>query len=120
MMKIQVVCTACGEQSNLRPGEIALTGPPPSAQPRHGSYAFRCSWCGTHVERPADERAIGLLEAGGVRRDPAGSPPAPASSGHPENPPDGAPFTLDDLIDLHAMLADPGWFDRLTSLVELG
>lgn len=116
-MRIQVVCTTCGERSNLRPHQITLAAPPPCGEPREGCYGFACSWCGDRVQRPADEHAIGLLEAGGVRRE-SRQPAATVPPGHPEDPPGGDPFTLDDLIDLHHLLAQAGWYERLASLVE--
>ena len=65
----------------------------PNAEVLHLSnvMAFRCRSC----------RSIALIETG--------------LPGHPEAPPPGPPLGLDDLIDLHALLADEGWCTELTS-----
>lgn len=100
-MRIRVRCTACGRETDLPPQQILLeVAVPPTA---HGRYSFDCPSCGARVQRLADERAIKLLEAGGV--EPSATEP------HPEQPPGGPPLTADDLIDLHELLARDDWFE---------
>jgi hypothetical protein len=56
-----------------------------------GAMSF---WC-------RSSRTIALVETGPPR--------------HPESPPPGPPLGIDDLIDMHALLADERWCTELTS-----
>ncbi|MBW3665544.1 MAG: hypothetical protein KY469_20810 [Actinobacteria bacterium] len=114
MATIRAVCNSCNAQVDLRPAEIAAHVPDGSRPETHeGSYAFRCSACRTFVVKPADDRVIGLLVAGGVEI--SSSDDAPWSHlRHPEAPlPDGPALTLDDLIDFHELLETDDWFATL-------
>ena len=73
-----------------------------------GHYTFACPECGTDVTRVADPKAVALLLAAGVTEGAApAAPELPAEDRSPR--PDGAAFTLDDLIDLHFLLDDDAW-----------
>ena len=88
---------------------IMLTVEPASGE---GTYSFVCPVCEDLVEKPADRKIVSLLKSVGVEiseREEA------ASSERPETRPDGPPFTLDDVIDFHFLLAGDDWFDRLTA-----
>lgn len=119
MATIRVRCGACGERSDLQPAQIELEVEfDEYEEPRSGRYAFDCPSCGAHIQVEADGQAVGLLMAGGVTSEVAGvsgagdGRPLPP---HPEQPPGGPPFTPDDLLELHLMLQQDGWFDRLRS-----
>lgn len=119
MTTIRATCPTCGEV-DLTPDEIRLTvirttrsevGP-------DSHYSFTCPTCDESIAKPATERIARLLSGGGVeteivdRSHPARGSRAPA---HPETPPEGPALTLDDLLDLHLLLEQDGWFSRLES-----
>lgn len=121
MATIRAVCTDCGDEVDLQPREITLVvaeeeaAPPPTA----GSYGFTCPECDRYVVKPADQRAIGLLIAGGVEPSRVGSGVGVKTSTrprHPESPPDGPAITYDDLIDFHYRLEDDSWFSELLAI----
>lgn len=121
MATIRAVCTDCGDEVDLQPREITLVvaeeeaAPPPAA----GSYGFTCPECDRYVVKPADERAIGLLIAGGVEPSRVGSGVGVKTTvrpRHPESPPDGPEITHDDLIDFHFLLEGDDWFSELLAL----
>lgn len=114
MATIRAVCNSCNAQVDLRPAEIAAHVPDDSHEDRHeGSYAFRCSSCRTFVVKPADDRVIGLLVAGGVEISSSDAAPW-AHLRHPEAPlPTGRALTLDDLIAFHELLETDDWFSML-------
>lgn len=110
MTRIRATCPTCGEV-DLRPADVSLQivrlQQDEEHEVREGStYRFDCPTCEEQVTKPADARIARLLTTGGVdvavvdvetldRREP-----------HPEAPPAGPAFTLDDLIDFHFLLAD--------------
>lgn len=66
----RVLCPSCG-YAELAAGQLRLVvaGRPGGrpGRPRGGSfYSFRCPGCGQSVRRPAGERIVELLIAGGV------------------------------------------------------
>ena len=87
---------------------IMLTVEPASGE---GVYSFVCPVCEDLVEKPADRKIVSLLKSVGVEL----SEREEAASERPETRPDGPPFTLDDVIDFHFLLAGDDWFDRLTA-----
>lgn len=100
--RIEVQCRTCG-RVRIAPSAIDLVIDDRDAA--DASYGFTCPGCDRHERRPANRTVIRMLELGGV----AGHPPLR----HPEQLDAGArdlpPFTLDDLLDLHELLADPDW-----------
>ncbi|HEX2026534.1 MAG TPA: hypothetical protein VHF25_00890 [Nitriliruptorales bacterium] len=119
MRVVRSTCPSCGPV-DLYASEIELTiVPVDGSRVGPGStYAFACPSCAALVTKPADDRIVELLVTAGVdpnlvRRD---RHPAGRSTPHPEQPPDGPALTYDDLIDLHVLLRDPGWFDQLAAL----
>jgi hypothetical protein len=76
-------------------GHRAVSLYPTGEQP---FYAFVCPTCGESVEKPADDRIIGLLKSADVRivEDPV----------YPEviDKPNAPPITLDEIIDFHFWL----------------
>ena len=102
MARIEASCPQCGVVS-CRPKEFELrqwvgTGI---------YYVFRCPKCRNMVQKPADERAIAVLQAQGVRSR-LWAPPAEMQEER-----NGPILTYDDLIDFHDLLEQPDWFDAL-------
>ena len=88
---------------------------------REGTYRFTCPTCMDAVEKRADRKIVALLVSAGV--DPSGSIPAeedelapdvPAGVPLPaaDQPPDGPPLTIDDVIDFHFKLQDDSYIQE--------
>jgi hypothetical protein len=82
---------------------------------REGTYRFTCPNCYDAVEKRADRKIVALLVSAGVDvapRDQSETRPEPHFDVHEdlEDPrgllPEGAAFTVDDLIDFHFYLED--------------
>jgi predicted RNA-binding Zn-ribbon protein involved in translation (DUF1610 family) len=122
MTRIRATCPACGEVE-LQPQDVVLTL-------RHSdtglvgdgsSYRFDCPDCFDLVTKPADERIAQLLSNGGVPiedTDDGELLDALLRPAHPERWEGGAPFSADDVLALHELLQDDGWFDRLVSALD--
>jgi hypothetical protein len=76
------------------------------------AYRFCCPGCGRAVNRPASARIIDLLVSSGAPREQWHWPAELAER------PEGPALTHDDLLDLHLLLGDDGWFDDLVALVR--
>lgn len=109
MTRIRMSCPVCGLQQDLRPDEIELLVAS-ADNDLPAAYGFTCQGCARPAIRTADERALEVLLAAGVT--PPGNRPL-SRPGHPEDPPDGPPFTLDDLLELHLLLERDDWFALL-------
>lgn len=115
MTRIRASCPACGEV-DLRPDEVSLhlvRAPDGIVRPG-SSYRFNCPDCDETVTKPADERIAQLLTTGGVPVEELDDPIDDRPE-HPEHPVPGPPLTYDDLLDLHLILQDEDWFDRLAA-----
>lgn len=110
MTRIRANCPDCGDVE-LTPDEILIQVAHDDADlVGDGSrYRFTCPDCASTVTKPADERIVQLLITGGVALQVA-EPLADPRPAHPEDPPVGAPFTPDDLLDLHLLLEGDDWF----------
>lgn len=100
---IRATCPTCGEVE-LTPDDITLrvcTHGPASY------YEFGCPLCAEQIQKPADERVVQLLISGGVAAT-VWELPQEFNEQH-----DGAPFTMDDILDLHLLLDSSDWFERL-------
>ena len=75
-------------------------------------YRFRCPSCDDMVTRNASPRIVDLLVSAGAAEE---HWRWPAELGER---PSGPPLTPDDLLDLHVMLRDDGWYERLVALVR--
>jgi predicted RNA-binding Zn-ribbon protein involved in translation (DUF1610 family) len=119
MTRSRATCPSCGE-IELRPADVVLRRVlDASGQLTDDScYRFSCPDCAELVEKPADERIAELLVTGGVAVEdvpdlaPSTSAP-PLLPPHPERPCIGPRITPDDVLDMHLLLEDPTWFDRL-------
>lgn len=113
MTRIRSNCPMCGEQ-DLRPPDVTLQ----EVRPDTWEYFFTCPECSDEVRKPADERIRQLLTNGGV-----------ATISHPRRAvptiplAQFPPFTHDDLLDFHQLLADSEkffyWFAQLAAFVEM-
>ena len=104
MATLRTTCTNCHCDVGLEPGEVLAA----SNDQLSGDYAFVCPACHELAVRPADTHALHLLRSIEVHVLDATRPP------HPEAPPAGPALTLDDLIDLHQLMEDSRFLDRLT------
>ncbi|HUH08845.1 MAG TPA: hypothetical protein VML96_13675 [Egibacteraceae bacterium] len=110
MTTIKATCPTCGEVG-LTPHDIELRV---DRQETDASfYAFKCPTCDGRVRKPADERVIRLLISGGVAVLETEAEPEP-----PKPRFEGPAISHDDLLDFHALLQSPGWFDQIRSLVR--
>jgi hypothetical protein len=86
-----------------------------------GSYRFSCPSCLDTVEKPADRKVAALLLSAGVELDEHegghddDSEAVCVAPGHPESPPSGPAFTVDDLINFHFLLRDDAKLNRSLS-----
>lgn len=114
MTRIRATCPICGEV-DLRPDDIELEiiRDVLDGVAEGSCYRFSCPTCEETVTKPADERIARLLTTGGVAvRD------LPVREPHPEEPPSGPRFTLDDLINLHQLLETDDWFLGLEAMTR--
>ena len=104
MANIRTTCPTCGPV-DLPTEEISLDVDDDGAR---GRYAFTCPNCRADITRAGDRTVVGLLLAAGVTPYQAEAPvqTAPTLPAEDRNPcPDAPALTLDDLIDLHFLLA---------------
>ena len=86
-------------------------------------FQFTCPACFAPVEKRADRATVALLVSAGVdiatRETLLGQPGAELQGPEPEpelldpmdTPPDGRPFTLDDVVDFHFLLEDDAFIE---------
>jgi hypothetical protein len=114
MIEIQSVCTECGAELELELTDLLLLLPvdsDPDVEPRllHG-----CPVCDGTTVRTVDWRLARVLMAHAA----AALPDLelePAVELHPEDPPGGSPWSVDDVIELHGVLERDDWFDQLVA-----
>lgn len=115
MTIIRVTCPSCG-QIELPSDQIELVSVPGRPIDRNNThYTFTCSVCDAIVRRPADRITATVLTSAGVAMRAPRHPVLQGRAVHPENPPQGSPFTPDDLLDLHLLLHGDDWFNLLVS-----
>jgi hypothetical protein len=103
MSTIHTFCPRCAAPVSLGPAEVLVL--PGTDASGSGTYLFLCTACGQVAAKPAGPANLALLAAAGAAAD---RPQAP-------EPPVGAPpFTCDDLLDFHLLLATD---DRLVPLL---
>jgi hypothetical protein len=77
------------------------------------AYRFRCPGCEQTVHREASPRIVDLLVSAGASQE-MWRWPAELTEHHAGGP----ALTPDDLLDMHVLLEDDGWFDQLVALVR--
>jgi len=94
----------------MGPADILLSVAPGG---REGTYRFTCPTCFDAVEKRADRKIVALLVSAGVDIAVRGTdtledtgPLFDREPDPPGMPPEGPPFTFDDLIDFHFLLDD--------------
>lgn len=79
-----------------------------------GTYSFACPGCEEVVQKRADRKIVELLRTAGVETTVTRSASGRAAPKRQETP----PFTLEDVIDLHFLLARDDWFNLLMASAE--
>lgn len=113
---IRTSCPHCAVRVWLRPREVKLALEP-TADAHAGRYAYLCPACSRIPVQKADRSLVRQLRAWGaevVTGD--GDHRRGTPVGHPETAADGPPLTLDDLLDLHELLARDDWLDEIREL----
>ena len=117
MAMIWSACPRCGglvldaEQVEI----VAVPGRPMDRE--HGSrFQFTCPMCDRRVRRSLDEETAQALIRVGVQVRPPNHPVFGRRPEPPDSRPPGPPLTPDDLLDLHLLLEEDDWFDRLLEL----
>ncbi len=108
MTTIRATCPSCGDV-RLKASDVVVRV---CANDNKGSYCFRCPSCGLRVTKSADSRIVDLLASSGVRMDVWHLP----AELHEVRI--GEPFTHDDLLEFHEILAGDAWFDTVWEMVE--
>lgn len=108
MTTIRASCPTCGDVQ-LEPSDLLVRV---CADDNQGSYCFTCPDCGFGVAKDASPRIVELLVSTGVRMDVWRLP----AELHERKR--GPQLTHDDLLDLHLLLQEEEWFERLSTLVE--
>ena len=80
-----------------------------------GAVSYICARCDTVVSVPVTIPAFLTLLSAGVAllEEVDENDPGHELSPHPEDPRAGRPFTPDDLLELHELLADDAWCSAL-------
>ncbi len=105
MTTIRTNCPTCGEV-DMSPEAVLLSVRDIAGE---GSYRFSCPECRKTVEKPADRKVVALLLSAGVELDEEREerfPVSPPDTAMYEERPGGPPFTVDDVITFHFLLAD--------------
>lgn len=105
MPVIRAMCAECHAEVDLAPESVMLVVRPDGVS---GSYGFVCPECHKYVMKPANERAVRLLVAGGV---------VPAGSQAPRVVEESLPVGWDDVLDFMLSIERDDWMDEL-GLVE--
>lgn len=108
MATIRASCPDCGDvELTSQDMTVRLC-----ADDNRGAYVFRCPTCDMTVSKATEQRIIDLLVASGVKVDMWTLPLELRER------PVGAPFTHDDLLTFHEVMAGDDWFVTLSSMVE--
>ena len=113
MTNIRVTCQCCGVVALIRPAQVLLLADDDEST---RAYLFLCPVCERLTVRSAQAGEVQLLvgagvPAGGAAGQTTGTQPPARFSARP-------PFTLDDLLDFHLLLADEDWLGRLAESVR--
>lgn len=103
MATIRATCPTCSDvELTTRDLSVLIC-----SDTNQGSYSFRCPTCSMAVAKQAEPRIIDLLVSSGVRMQ---LWRLPAELHEPKH---GQPFCWDDVLELHDLLEQPGWFAQL-------
>src|SRR3712207_5085824 len=103
MATIRATCGDCGDVE-LTTGDVWVRV---CANDQRSTYSFRCPRCTMVVVKPAESQVVDLLVAAGVACQ-TWTLPAELSEVHV-----GEPINHDDLLDFHALMERPDWFELL-------
>ena len=104
MATIRASCPDCGDVE-LTTADMTVRV---CADDNRGAYAFRCPACEMAVTKAAEPRIVDLLVSSGVALQTWQLP-----SELFEARPVGEPFSHDDLLAFHELLADDAWLAEL-------
>jgi len=104
MATIRASCPDCGDVE-LTTADMTVRV---CAEDNRGAYAFRCPACAMAVTKSAEPRIVDLLVSSGVALEVW---QLPAELHEPR--PAGEPFSHDDLLSFHELLADDRWLAEL-------
>lgn len=102
-MNIRATCPDCGDV--VLPREAMQVRV--CAEDRSGSYCFRCPNCSVNVAKPAEDRIVQLLVAGGVELK-IWHVPAELFEAV-----SGPAINHDDLLDFHLELQAEDWMEKI-------
>ena len=100
---ITATCSQCNQPADI-PAEAVLLD-----LDGH-TVSWVCAVCGDLEEQQVALALLPRLLDGGVSLISSRNAHA---TGHPETPPTGSPFTLDDVLAMHELLAGPSWLETL-------
>jgi len=100
----------------MAPEEILLHAP----RMGRSVYQFTCPACLAPVEKPADAKVVALLVSAGVDLATRETLLGDAGEELPhhelldpmDTPPEGPPFTIDDVLAFHFLLQDDRWVEE--------
>lgn len=102
-MNIRATCPECGDIVVPREAmQVRIC-----AEDRSGSYCFTCPSCAVAVSKPAEDRIVQLLVAGGVELKIWHIP------AELYEPVAGPVINHDDLLDFHLQLQGEDWMEKI-------
>ena len=108
MNMVEIECTRCGEMA-VTPMASLFAEAADLVDDRMGGTAYWiCATCDDLISTPVSWADLLTLVSSGAALIEEGHDEG-FRSAHPEMPTGGAPLTFDDLLDLHAALAEPTW-----------
>jgi hypothetical protein len=110
MTQFTLHCPRCSAELTLTPRRLMVRVDAGTAT--SGEVLFTCLGCRQTSSVTIDVDAVAALLSAGVTYLSLSEP----RIDHPEAPPAGPPLTHDDLLDLHAALADDAWFDQVSTV----
>jgi hypothetical protein len=109
MTQFTLHCPCCAAELTLTARRMMVRVDAGSAT--SGEVLFTCIGCRATCSVTVDVNAVAALLSAGVTFLSMSEPRVD----HPEAPPAGPPLTHDDLLDLHAALADDSWFEQVAT-----
>ncbi|HZG94843.1 MAG TPA: hypothetical protein VEZ46_09030 [Mycobacteriales bacterium] len=115
MTLVTAKCPECRTTDSVPADAMLVEVAAPEQPSEHigGCARWICSTCSDVVGRAVAWHELALLLAAGARL--LSEHVTETLPAHPESPPTGARFTLNDVLELHETLAGEEWFERLTT-----